>query len=246
MATQFQDLLHSMVNDAGVLEMDAVVKYAAVAITGADHAAITLERAGRPPETVYSTGELPLRVDALQYRFGEGPCVAALAENDLVWVNDLAEDDRFPQFSPGAVDLGVRSMLSTRLFLSKDDRAALNLYSTRPRAFQPAQLPLAAIFASYASLLLVTRLQEDRITHLERALDSNREIGVAIGILMAEQRCTRDDAFQLLVTASQSLNRRLKDIAEEVNRTGELPFRPSRRSSRRPPAIAEPRPEMSR
>jgi len=195
MASQFQDLLRSMVNGTGSLEMEAVVRYATAAITGADHAAISLERAGRPPVTVFSTGDLPLKVDALQYRLEEGPCVAALSENDLVWVNDLTTDDRFTRFSPGAVDLGVRAMLSTRLFLSTDDRAALNLYSTTPRAFNAEQLPLAAIFASYASLLLLNRLHEERIVDLERALESNREIAVAIGILMAKERCSHEEAF---------------------------------------------------
>lgn len=231
MAAQFQDLLRTMVNDAGVLEIEPVVQFATTAIDGADHAAISLERAGRRPETVYATGDLPMRVDSLQYSLGEGPCVAALSESDLVWVNDLAEDDRFPHFSPAAVDLGVRAMLSTRLFLSRDDRAALNLYSTRPHAFDAAQVPLAAIFASYTSLVLLNRMHEDRIMELERALESNREIGLAMGILMAQERCTREQAFEQLSTASQHLNRRLQDIADEVNHTGQLPTRrPGRRS----------------
>jgi len=223
MAIQFHALLKSMVDNAGMLRMESVIGYATVAIHGADHAAITLKRAGREPETVFASGELPLKVDALQYNLGEGPCVAALNASDLVLVDDLTNDGRFPTFGPEAVRLGVHSMLSTRLFLNKDDRAALNLYSNRPRAFHPTQLPLAAIFASYASLLLISRIHEDYIIDLERALESNREIGVAIGILMAENRCSREDAFELLATASQHLNRRLLDIADEVNRTGQVP-----------------------
>lgn len=223
MATQFQALLRSMIDDAGVLHMESVVRYATVAINGADHAAITLVRAGRDPETVFSTGELPLKVDALQYSLGQGPCVAALSKNDLVLVNDLSSDERFPQFAPGAVGLGVRSMLSTRLVLSQNDRAALNLYARRPGAFHLTQVPLAAIFASYASLLLTNQLHEDHILDLERALESNREIGVAMGILMAQQHCTREQAFEQLAAASQHLNRRLLDIAGEVNLTGQVP-----------------------
>jgi len=227
MGNQFQDLLRSMADGAGSLRMESVVAYARSAIEGADHAAITLKRSGHRPHTVWSTGELPLEVDALQYSLDQGPCVAALSESDLVWVNDLAHDDQFPQFSRGAVELGVRSMLSTRLFLSPDDRAALNLYSTQRDAFRADQLPLAAIFASYASLVLVNQLHEDRISHLERALQSNREIGVALGILMAQNRCTHDQALDQLMTASQHLNRKLRDIAEEVSQTGRLPQRRS-------------------
>jgi hypothetical protein len=222
-ATQFQNLLRSMTYGDGGLQMESVVKHATEAIHGADHAAVTLKRVGRRPQTVYSTGDLPLEVDALQYKLDEGPCVSALTEYDMVWVNDLAHDDQFPDFSPGAVKFGVQSMLSTRLFLSPDDRAALNLYSTQRGAFRADQLPLAAIFASFASLVLLKELREDQIYHLERALQSNREIGVAIGILMVQNRCTHDEALDQLLTASQHLNRRLRDIAEEVNQTGRLP-----------------------
>lgn len=164
-----------------------------------------------------------MRVDSLQYALNEGPCVAALTESDLVLVNNLETGEQFPRFSVGAVEFGVRSMLSTRLFLTADDRAALNLYSSKADAFRFDDLPLAAIFGSFASLLLLHQMHEDTIMHLERALQSNREIGVAIGILMAQHHSTREQAFEQLSKASQKLNRRLRDIAEEVGTTGELP-----------------------
>ena len=149
--------------------------------------------------------------------------MAALRENDIVLSNDLASDADFPRFAPGAIELGVRSMLSTRLLLSASYRAALNLYAERGQAFGAADLPMAAIFGSYVSLLLVNRLQSQEVAGLRQALESNRHIGVATGILMAQQRVTREHAFEQLIDASQHLNRRLRDVADEVNLTGELP-----------------------
>jgi hypothetical protein len=223
MATQFQDLVRSMADSDRGLDLDAVLSFARSAIAGADHAAISLARNGQDPRTTASTGELPMRVDALQYAFNEGPCVAALDQSDVVWVDDLATDAQFPRFAPAAVELGVRSMLSTRLFLSEHDHAALNLYSMRAGGFEADNVPLAAIFASYASLLLMNQLHEDRVMRLERALESNREIGVAMGILMAQHRWSQSEAFDRLVSASQHLNRRLRDIAAEVKSTMKLP-----------------------
>lgn len=224
-SAQFRELMGSIAEPSGVLDVDGVVKWAAASVDGADYSAITLSRSGREPRTIATSGEVPPKVDALQYELDEGPCVAALSENDMIWINDLTVDDTFPRFAPGAVALGVRSMLSTRLMLSENDRAALNLYSHRPRAFTMDQLPLAAIYGSFASLILINELQENRIMNLERALQSNREIGIAIGIVMAQQRCTREQAFEQLTRASQNLNRRLHDIADEVNHTGQLPHR---------------------
>ncbi len=232
MANQFQELIRDMVGVDGTLQMEAVMDQVTAAIPGAEHAAISLSRHGREPVTVYSTGELPVRVDAVQYSLDEGPCVFALEQNDIVWVNDLSADPLFPRFGPAAVQLGVRSMLSTRLMLSQTNRAALNLYATEAFAFQPAHLPIAAIFSSYASLLLINQLLDDQVVNLERALESNREIGVAMGILMAAGRYTQAEAFEQLARASQNLNRRLHDIASEVALTGALPV--STRRARRP------------
>ena len=58
-------------------------------------------------------------------------------------------------------------------------------------------------------------------------LESNRVIGTAIGILMANHRLAAAPAFQLLVAASQHTNRKLRDIAADVTTTGRLPLRPT-------------------
>lgn len=65
--------------------------------------------------------------------------------------------------------------------------------------------------------------QRTRARNLEQALDTNRAVGVAIGIVMAGQRCSAADAFALLRGASQSGNRKLRDVAAQVAYTGELP-----------------------
>ena len=61
--------------------------------------------------------------------------------------------------------------------------------------------------------------------HLEVALSSNREIGVAVGILMVNHKIDEEQAFDLLSRISQHHNRKVRLIALEVARTGmiELP-----------------------
>lgn len=62
--------------------------------------------------------------------------------------------------------------------------------------------------------------------HLERALASNREIGVAVGILMANHKLTDDQAFDLLSRVSQRTNRKLRLIAVDVASTGAIELPP--------------------
>lgn len=63
---------------------------------------------------------------------------------------------------------------------------------------------------------------EARIANLERALLSNRRIGMAVGILMARRRVTEQQAFDLLRQQSSLHNVKLAAIAEEVVYTGDL------------------------
>lgn len=67
----------------------------------------------------------------------------------------------------------------------------------------------------------------ERAANLEVALESNREIGAAIGILMARHAITSEHAFHLLRRASQLAHRKLRDIADDVVLTGCLPGAPS-------------------
>jgi AmiR/NasT family two-component response regulator len=46
---------------------------------------------------------------------------------------------------------------------------------------------------------------------------------MAIGILMAIRRIGQDEAFDLLRRVSQRTNRKLREIADEVVHTGQLP-----------------------
>jgi hypothetical protein len=64
---------------------------------------------------------------------------------------------------------------------------------------------------------------QNKIEYLQEALRTSREIGVAIGILMAREFCTQEQAFDWLREASQRTHRKLREIAHDVRRTGTLP-----------------------
>ena len=86
---------------------------------------------------------------------------------------------------------------------------------TRQRAGGPAAVELAA---------LRTRAEaaEDRADNLERALLTNRRIGMAIGILLERLRVTEEQAFDVLRRESMRQNVRLAQVAEQVVYTGTL------------------------
>jgi hypothetical protein len=225
MSSQFRQLAVSLADGADEpFTQQRLVEFAVRGIPGAEHASVTMVKANRPPKTTAGSDELPYQWDQLQYDTGEGPCLEAIATNGVELATDLRNERRWPQFTRAIVDqTPARSMLSFSLFLTEDSRAGLNLYATRPGAFTDQSTATGSMFAAYSSMALLAAARHDKTRNLTRALETSREIGVAIGILMASGRLTSELAFDQLCTASQTLNRKLRDIAADVALTGALP-----------------------
>lgn len=205
-----------------------VTRAAVKTVPGCGHAAISLVRRRGPIETVAATDEVPELVDLVQYETGEGPCVDAIAEHEVFWIDDLAAEERWPKFSTRAVEeTGVRSMLAFRLFVDQDTVGALNLYSREVGAFSDDARGIGAILAAHAAIAMFAAREKEHAEQLEEALCSNRRIGMAMGVLMAQGHLTEDQAISLLRRASQYLNIKLREIAEQVVETGALPDTPS-------------------
>ena len=116
-------------------------------------------------------------------------------------------------------------MLAVRLYCEEADlMAALNLYSLRRDAFDANAEPIGVMLATHASLALAAAGRQERIENLEQAVASNRDIGVAIGVLMTRHLVTQQQAFDLMRIASQRSHRKLRDIANVVIESGTLEY----------------------
>ena len=198
-----------------------IVESAVDTVDGCLAAGVTVAGVGwyRTPA---ATDQLVRDVDEFQYSTGEGPCLDALREHAVFRSGDLAADPRWPHFGEKAAELGINSMLSYRLFSDGDPFGSLNLYAQEHDAFTDRAVDVGAVFAAHAGLALGHAQDRDTARNLEQALDSNRRVGMAIGILMASHRIDEHAAFALLRGASQHANRKLRVMAEEVISTGEL------------------------
>jgi AmiR/NasT family two-component response regulator len=119
-------------------------------------------------------------------------------------------------------------MLSFRLFpelASVEVVAGLNLYAVRAHAFDAAAVQVGLLLATHWAMAIAADVNRVQAGDLRRALDTDREIGVAVEMLMTHHRLTRDQAFDLLRVASQHQNRKLRDIAAGVAESGTLPLR---------------------
>ncbi len=232
LAQLFADLGTELLSERGLDgTLELITSRSLKLLPAAQHAAICRGRRGRF-ETVASTSELPLRVDQIQYDLGSGPCVDAAVQEAVFCTGELETDPRWPEFGRrAAAEHGIHSMLSVRLFLEDDDLvAALNHYSALPGAFDSSDETVAIMLATHASTAMAGARLHEQVHHLERALQSNRGIGVAMGVLMSQYKVTQAQAFDLLRMASQHGHRKLVDVALGVTETGtlELPPLPDR------------------
>jgi hypothetical protein len=78
------------------------------------------------------TSDLPKDVDSLQERLKQGPCLDAVWEQLVVRVDDVAADQRWPQFAQEAASMGVGSMMCFQLFVQGDQLGAMKVCCAVP------------------------------------------------------------------------------------------------------------------
>ena len=68
-------------------------------VPSAQHAGITLVQRTGQIENLAATGDYPGLLDAIQQRYGEGPCLATAWRHRRVRVDDLSTERRWPHFA---------------------------------------------------------------------------------------------------------------------------------------------------
>jgi AmiR/NasT family two-component response regulator len=96
---------------------------------------------------------------------------------------------------------------------------ALDVYGGKINAFDSDAENTGLLLASHAAIAMAGSRD---ITNLRVGLENRDIIGQAKGILMERYKISSQEAFDLLVMASQSTHRKLREIADELAATGEL------------------------
>ena len=201
-------------------DIDAVLDKIAVlaqrAIPGADEVSVTLMR-GKGAHTAAFTGDLALACDERQYKRGHGPCLDAANTAATLLIDDMKQETRWSDYTRSAADAGAHSSLSIGLPVHETVTGALNIYATKPDAFDDDAIVLAQTFAGYAAVALANAhlydTQASLAQHMQAAMETRAVIEQAKGIIIGERRCSPDEAFQILSKLSQDTNRKLRDVA---------------------------------
>ncbi|HTZ45068.1 MAG TPA: GAF and ANTAR domain-containing protein [Jatrophihabitans sp.] len=197
--------------------------------------------AGFGQVTVSSSRREPVVPERLDFTFGgdgtvaaglteltraapEAVALAALRQDEPVHSDDLAQDGRWPGYAEAMARwAGMRSVLAVPVRLTGTALGVLVLYAGEPGLFDAETAALAGTLADQAALALGLLAGRTKNRNLTIALETSREIGQAMGILMATRKVTGDRAFDLLKQASQQAHVKLRELAREVILTGQLP-----------------------
>lgn len=215
-----RDLSRVMVSDytpEGVCRL--VAELAAERIPGAESAAVTVRNAGHPT-CAASSNQMAEALGALEVQLSEGPSVDVLKTGRRHVSRSLVTEKRWPEFSNRALYSGVASVMSQPLPANGSTFGALTVYSTREGAFGDRSFEHAAGLAAQGAVVIANSTlywQAAELTdQLKEALESRAVIDQAKGILIAREQISPDEAFSLLLKASQTGNVKVRDIALQL------------------------------
>jgi ANTAR domain/GAF domain len=212
--------LRAMPQAEDLLARLARVVEAARTVVGADGTGLTLVHEDGPPRWVAVSDAAMQLLEEVQHDFGEGPCLAAFAEDRVVAVQDLRGELVWNRIAVVVRQLQVRGVLSVPVRLADQPVGTLNVYATQPRAWSPAEVQALGAFAVVTAELVRTAGElanhQVEVGQLRQALTSRIWIEQAKGMVAATEGVSLDQAFRQLRGRARSSSRKLADVAQEV------------------------------
>ena len=190
------------------------------AASGDDVECAVTVKVRRRPATAAGSSDRAVELDHIEQAIGDGPCVRALAEMTPVMIDDISKDQRWPAYNEELARHDVQSTLGVPLEITGDAKAALNFFASKPGAFTADVYDKALGFAAaaHSTLHLSVRINtaQNRADDLEAAMENRTAINLACGVIMAQNRCSQEEAMEILTRVSSNRNRKLRDVAREL------------------------------
>jgi GAF domain-containing protein len=220
LAAAVREFTDSLLNPYDLPELLYRLTGHASAVVDGCGAGIMLENTDGELGFVAASEERIVAAERHQERVESGACYEAYTRNELIAVDDLEADHRWPDYSARMKELGLRSVIGVPMNAFGRTIGVINIYRDAPSTWTPGDIDAAQIVASMGAGYIINanqmREQTDLADHLQSALDSRDVIGQAKGILMSRRGVDADAAFEALRAASQASNRKLRDVAQEL------------------------------
>ncbi|WP_032379566.1 GAF and ANTAR domain-containing protein [Rhodococcoides fascians] len=194
----------------------AICNAAVLIVPHCDHASLMLMRHGKPV-TVAASDDIARVVDDIERATGEGPCLDAITSEAAQLEADFRTPTQWPAMARGVLNrTPVRGAMGFRVKVDDQKVGALNLFTDQPGVFDTDSASKAIILTAFTAVTVAAVMNGQEASTLRDGLESNREIGKAIGLIMALHDVSGDEAFALLRKSSQDLNVKIADLAASV------------------------------
>jgi GAF domain/ANTAR domain len=221
-----QRLLDAVDGKRGVEAADRLCE-ACVILFDIDAAAISLIFDGASSGTLGSSGAPARMYDELQFTFGEGPCLEAVARRSPILVVDLAdpEEVRWPAYGPAMLAHQIRGVHAIPLVLAGEFVGALDLFRARPGPLSGNDLTGAVAAAELADIPLLDILDSDMQAAVgdprsnawaELNALSRAEVSQATGMLVAQLHVEPAEALVRLRAHAYATGRSATDVAHDI------------------------------
>lgn len=181
--------------------------------------AVTLFRRRRAMTGMGNT-DRARELNNIQQQLGQGPCLTALEEERTIVVPEALTDPRWPEFGQELAQRGIRSVLAIPLVLDEGAAASINFFSEDQDFFSEDLVANAQKYALHvqSALRLAVRLgvKQQRAEDLQDAMQARTTIDLAVGVIMGQQRCSQEAAFEVLSRAASARNQKVRSVAQEM------------------------------
>jgi GAF domain-containing protein len=177
---------------------------------------------------VTATSDAAAEAERIQEELQSGPCFASIEKGQPVPVTDIRDrHDDWPEYGPAVEALGLRAILGIPLVLDDRRVGSLDVYDTRPRAWDEEAVDAATVLADIgaAYVLNATELASSQRTgeQLQTALDSRIVIEQAKGVLAERLGISTSEAFQRIRASARSQSVTVAEVCRRVIETDHVP-----------------------
>lgn len=183
-------------------------------------AGVTLSVPAGGTQYIAASDPTTMHVERRQDELQQGACIDAISSSEIVAVEDLTVEPRWPQFTPVLIDAGFRAAAGVPIRYRGDNIGAVNLYDNDSRVwtideFQTGRL-IADLAAGYLINSYLARSARTLARQLEGALQSRIIIEQAKGILAGRHGTTPDAAFEVLRSHARSHRLKMRDVCSAI------------------------------
>lgn len=221
LVTTLVELADNLVDNYDVIDILALLSDRCVEALDVSAAGVMLALPGGDLQFVASSNESMRVLELFQIQTNEGPCVDCYADGVAIINRKLEDpDERWPHFSPRAIEQGYHSVHCLPMRLRGRTIGALNLFRNDEGLLTPEDVVVAQGLADIATIAILqhqstlsARLLNEQLSF---ALNSRIIIEQAKGMISQSVNCSMDEAFARLRGHARNNNLRLTDLATGV------------------------------